>query len=91
MGRTRFHLDHRFVRRRLSAYLDGELAPPQRQRVERHLVECENCGLARRALVRMLAGLRGLRAGPRSDVARGAIERLRAEEIPRTGRQGPLT
>jgi anti-sigma factor RsiW len=91
MRGTRFHLDHSFVRRRLSAYLDGELVPPERERVERHLVECENCGRTRRALVRMLAGLRTLRASPRRDVARGAVERLRAEEVPRAGRQGPLT
>ena len=86
-----FHLDHRFVRRRLSAYLDGELAKSQRQRVERHLVECENCERTRRALVRLLVGLRRLGASPRRDVARGAVERLRAEEIPGAGRPGPLT
>lgn len=78
--RTRFHLDHLFVRRSLSAYVDGELAPPERQRVERHLVECENCGRTRRALIRVLAGLGSLRASPRRDVTRGAIERLRREE-----------
>lgn len=76
-----FHLDHRFVRRRLSAYLDGELKPAQRQRVERHLAECENCGRARQGLVRVLAGLRVLGARSRRDVARGTIERLRAEEV----------
>ena len=79
---TRFHLDHRFVRRCLSAYLDGELEPPQRQRVEHHLVECENCGRTCQALVRILAGLRGLGARPRRDLARRAIERLHAEEVP---------
>jgi len=80
--RTRSYLDHRFVRHRLSAYLDGELEPAQRQRVERHLAECEDCGRTRRALVRILAGLRRLRTGTRRDVANGTIERLRAEDSP---------
>ena len=88
---TRFHLDHGFVRRRLSAYLDGELEPSQRQRVERHLVECENCGRTRQRLVRVLAGLRGLGVRHRRDVAQGAIERLRAEEVPQHDGRDRLT
>ena len=36
----------------MSDYLDGELAPPGRARIERHLSECERCR-------RLLSGLRG--------------------------------
>ena len=49
--RTHFIWDHRFVARRASAYLDGELRAGGKLRVERHVVECEECR-------RLLAGLR---------------------------------
>ncbi len=42
--------------RKLSAYLDDELPPPERQAVEQHLADCPLCR-------RQLAGLRAL-AGP---------------------------
>ena len=47
----RFRRDHRWAPGRLSDYLDGELAPASRARMERHLGECAQCR-------RLLAGLR---------------------------------
>src|SRR2546429_1898728 len=35
--------DCRNIRRELSAYLDGELTPPQRTEVETHLESCAHC------------------------------------------------
>jgi anti-sigma factor RsiW len=34
------------IRKRLNAYIDGELPTPARNSVERHLVECEPCRMA---------------------------------------------
>ena len=47
----RFRRDHRWAPGRMSSYLDGELAPAVRTRMERHLGECAECR-------RLLAGLR---------------------------------
>jgi anti-sigma factor RsiW len=52
-----------FSRRRLSAYVDGELDPDERRRVARHVEECEDCGRAERSLRRLIGGLR--LSGPR--------------------------
>lgn len=49
--RERFRRDHRWAPRRMSDYLDDELAPAGRTRMERHLGECAECR-------RLLAGLR---------------------------------
>jgi len=46
-----FRRDHRWAPRRMSDYLDGELPPAARARMERHLAECAKCR-------RLLAGLR---------------------------------
>jgi anti-sigma factor RsiW len=46
-----FRRDHRWAPRRMSDYLDGEIAPAARDRMERHLGECAACR-------RLLAGLR---------------------------------
>ena len=51
--RTRFRLDHRWAPRRMSDYLDGELASTGRTRMDRHVGECEECR-------RVLAGLRAM-------------------------------
>jgi anti-sigma factor RsiW len=65
--RVRFYLDHRWAPDRFSAQLDGELAAPQRSRMERHLGECRECrgvyaGLT--AVVEALHHLPAVRAAP---------------------------
>ena len=75
----RFHLDHRFTRRRLSAYHDGELGPVERRRVEHHIADCPDCGRAARSLHRVIGGLSLLRRRSRSGIAAGVIERLRTQ------------
>jgi hypothetical protein len=42
--------EHRYVDRRLSAYVDGELAHRQRARVESHLARCQECRASLRSL-----------------------------------------
>ena len=52
LDREHFGRDHRWATGRMSDYLDGELAPARRARIERHLGECAKCR-------RLLDGLRG--------------------------------
>lgn len=42
-GKRMPRTDHRYVEERLSAYLDGELSPPEQQAVDKHLAACEAC------------------------------------------------
>ena len=58
----RFKRDHRWTPRRMSDYLDGELAAPGRSRLERHVGECEECGGVLGGLRRTLAKLHGISA-----------------------------
>jgi anti-sigma factor RsiW len=51
LDREGFRRDHRWAPRRMSDYLDDELALSGRARMERHLGECAECR-------RLLAGLR---------------------------------
>jgi anti-sigma factor RsiW len=53
LHRTRFRLDHRWTPGHMSDFLDGELAPKGRVRVERHVRECVECR-------RLLADLHGM-------------------------------
>jgi anti-sigma factor RsiW len=51
VGRLRFAFDHRRAPGQMSAYLDGELGPRDRARLERHTGRCPQCR-------RLLDGLR---------------------------------
>jgi anti-sigma factor RsiW len=76
-----FIRDHVWTRRHLDAYLDGELDPAARRRVERHSELCPPCHRLIATLKQTLAGLRELRdepsAGARGGVAEAVIGRLR--------------
>jgi len=50
-AKIRFWRDHRWTPGRMSDYLDGELAPRERARVERHVGKCVECR-------RVIGGLR---------------------------------
>jgi anti-sigma factor RsiW len=69
--RVRFRRDHGWAPGRMSDYLDGELAPTGRSRMERHTRDCPECR-------RLLAGLRALIQGlgrlPAPDGGGGAVQ-----------------
>jgi len=59
-GRT---ADHQWSQQHLSHYVEGELRPRARRRLDRHARECVDCGRgirAMRALVHAAQGLEGL-------------------------------
>jgi anti-sigma factor RsiW len=60
MHRLRFMRDHRWAPGHMSAYLDGELAPRARARLDRHAEECPECRGVLHSLRRMLGLLQGL-------------------------------
>jgi anti-sigma factor RsiW len=83
--RARFERDHHWAPKRMSGYLDGDLAARARARMEHHLGECHDCR-------RLLAGLRvvvdGLhrlsaRSGGVDAVQLAAAVRPRLSEQPR--------
>ncbi|HEY2304615.1 MAG TPA: zf-HC2 domain-containing protein [Streptosporangiaceae bacterium] len=68
LGRTS---DHEWSQRHLSHYVEGELRPRARRRLDRHARGCTDCGRgirAMRALVYAVQGLDGL-AGVRAPAA----------------------
>jgi anti-sigma factor RsiW len=57
--------DHQWSQRHLSHYVEGDLRPRARHRLDRHAGKCADCGRgirAMRALVRGVQGLDGLAA-----------------------------
>lgn len=83
MRRFRHRLEHRWARRRLNAYVDGELLAPERRRVERHVRICPECGPMLSGLLRLAVALHDLRSPPRRSVADGVIRRLRHDKADR--------
>lgn len=60
-----FARDHSSVPGRLSAYVEGDLSEPERERVERHVSECPDCRDELHSLRQMLG--RMLQAPPPAD------------------------
>ncbi|MDQ3066825.1 MAG: zf-HC2 domain-containing protein [Actinomycetota bacterium] len=73
-------LDHRFTKAHASEYLDGDLPPTGRSRVERHTSVCPQCRELIASLRRMLDALPALGATRQPTVADGIVERLRRED-----------
>jgi predicted anti-sigma-YlaC factor YlaD len=79
LERRRFMREHHWTHAHLSDYLDEELSPRERKRVEEHVGMCPQCTRVLRTLRRTLKGLMGLRGEPQPGVADGVIQRLRGE------------
>jgi anti-sigma factor RsiW len=62
LDREAFRRDHHWAPRRMSDYLDDELAAAGRARLERHLGECAECRRLLAGLRRTLDGLHRLSA-----------------------------
>jgi predicted anti-sigma-YlaC factor YlaD len=75
----RFMRDHRFTQRHLSEYLDEELSPRGRHRIEHHSGICPHCRRMLETLRETLRRLGSLRRERDPGIADSVIERLRAE------------
>ncbi len=77
----RFHCDHRFTRTQASAYLDGDLGPDDRGRIESHTHMCPPCARFMAGLRRTVSALGQLRGRetPCVGVSDGVLARLRDE------------
>jgi anti-sigma factor RsiW len=71
--------EHRWTHAHLSEYLDDELSPAERERLEDHVSICPHCRRVLRTLKRTLKCLMELSPESRRDVADGVIDRLRGE------------
>jgi anti-sigma factor RsiW len=79
LERRRYMREHHWTHAHLSDYLDDELSPRERERVEEHVGVCPHCTRVLRTLRRTLEGLMGLSPEARAGVADGVIQRLRSE------------
>jgi hypothetical protein len=76
--------EHQWVGESLSAYIDGELAPRERTRVEQHLRECQACAENLRTLRETVALLKELPVipAPRSFAVHPRVTRPRPAPAP---------
>ena len=77
--RARFQRDHRWTPNHLSDYVDGDLRPRGRTRLQRHVDKCPDCYRALVTLQRMLDRLHHLPrpdAGETRDIAAAVRRRL---------------
>ncbi len=76
-----FRRDHRFTMERASEFLDGELTPRDRARLEHHAHVCPMCSRFLASLRRTVSALSrlGQAPGPSGSVTGGVLDRLRAE------------
>jgi anti-sigma factor RsiW len=80
LERRRYMREHHWTHAHLSAYLEEQLTPEERRRVEAHTSICPNCTRVLQTLRRMLDGLHMLKAQPETGLADSVIDRLRDEE-----------
>ena len=79
LKRRRYMREHRWTHAHLSEYLDEDLSPNERERLEAHVGICPHCRRVLRTLRRTLESLVELPVEPHPSVAEGVIERLRRE------------
>jgi anti-sigma factor RsiW len=74
----RFGRDHRWAQGQMSAYVDGDLALSARSRMERHVVECDECERVLAGLRAMLEALHRLPAASGNEKAVAIVASVRA-------------
>jgi anti-sigma factor RsiW len=77
--RRRFMREHRWTHSHLSEYVDAELSPDERERLEQHLGICPQCRRVLATLMRTVQGLRRLRGEAPPGLADTVIGRLRGQ------------
>jgi anti-sigma factor RsiW len=77
LHRLRFRFDHRWVPGHASPYLDGELSPARRARLQRHLDECPECRALLHELSALVAALGTLHDDDGAPVAKTIFSSLR--------------
>ena len=77
LQRRRFMREHRWTHEHLSDYIDADLGPTERKRVQEHVGVCPQCRRVLATLRRTLGELRELGSPGRPGLAGGVIERLR--------------
>jgi anti-sigma factor RsiW len=77
--RLRFMRDHRWTPRHASEYIDGELDPDARRRVERHASVCPECHALVASLGSLIVILRGFRRKTGQEVAAAVLAGVREE------------
>jgi anti-sigma factor RsiW len=68
LAQIRFWRDHRWSQTHMSEYVDAELAPSDRDRIERHIRDCSDCHELLASLEEMVSALATL-GRPRESVA----------------------
>jgi anti-sigma factor RsiW len=79
LAHRRYMREHHYAAEHYSAYLDDDLSPAEKARVEAHVGICPECTKVLAALRRTLEGLRGLRDVEAPGVADSVIDRLRGQ------------
>jgi anti-sigma factor RsiW len=79
LSRRRYMREHRWTHAHLSDYIDAELSPAERDRVEEHVGVCPHCRHVLATLLRTLENLRRLPGEAPPNLADTVIDRLRSE------------
>ena len=79
LAHRRYMREHRWTHAHLSEYIDAELSPAERARVEEHVSICPHCTRVLATLKRTLESLRGLPTDAPPHLADSVIDRLRGE------------
>jgi anti-sigma factor RsiW len=80
--------DHRWAMRHFSSYVEGELSPRKKRRLEGHRGICPECRRAIRTLKNLMMKLSGLRQGDEEmrqaaeQAMRSTLEQIRSEAQP---------
>lgn len=79
LQRRRFMREHDWTHAHLSEYIDEQLAPDERRRLEAHVGVCPQCRRVLATLRRTVESLMGLGVEQQPSIADGVIQRLRRE------------
>jgi anti-sigma factor RsiW len=82
LARIRFRLDHRWTPHHLSEFVDDDMPPRSRTRLQRHVDQCPDCNRALVTLQRLIDRLHRLpptASNDRPDIASQVRRRIEAD------------